>query len=38
MRQTAERALILFQKLGYEHGNDWAHWLEAEQETRSAQV
>ena len=37
-RRIAERAFILFQESGCEHGNDWSHWFEAERqinETRS---
>ncbi|MBX3332417.1 MAG: DUF2934 domain-containing protein [Nitrospira sp.] len=29
-RRIAEKAFILFQESGYEHGNDWSHWFEAE--------
>lgn len=31
-RRIAERAFILFLESGCEHGNDWAHWFEAEQQ------
>lgn len=37
-RRIAERAFILFQERGYEQGNDWAYWFEAEQQVRSTQV
>lgn len=37
-RRIAERAFILFQERGYEHGNDWAHWFEAERQIRNTQV
>lgn len=33
-RRIAERAFILFQESGYEHGNDWSHWFEAERQIR----
>jgi hypothetical protein len=31
-RRIAERAFILFQESGCEHGNDWSHWFEAERQ------
>ncbi|MDF0667860.1 MAG: DUF2934 domain-containing protein [Nitrospira sp.] len=31
-RRIAERAFILFLESGCEHGNDWSHWFEAEQQ------
>ncbi|MDF0650955.1 MAG: hypothetical protein CV081_01405 [Nitrospira sp. LK265] len=37
-RRIAERAFILFQESGCEHGNDWAHWFEAERQIKSARV
>lgn len=33
-RRVAERAFMLFQENGCEHGNDWAHWFEAERQIR----
>ena len=33
-RRVAERAFILFQESGCQHGNDWAHWFEAERQIR----
>lgn len=33
-RRVAERAFMLFQESGCEHGNDWAHWFEAERQVR----
>lgn len=33
-RRIAERAFMLFQENGCEHGNDWAHWFEAERQIR----
>lgn len=33
-RRVAERAFMLFQENGCEHGNDWAHWFEAERQVR----
>lgn len=33
-RRIAERAFILFQESGCEHGNDWAHWFEAERQIK----
>ena len=33
-RRVAERAFMLFQEHGCEHGNDWAHWFEAERQIR----
>lgn len=37
-RRIAERAFSLFQERGYEHGNDWAHWFEAERQIKNTQV
>ena len=36
-RRTEERAFILFQERGCEHGNDWAHWFEAERQIEETQ-
>lgn len=36
--RIAEQAFILFQEHGYEHGNDWAHWFEAEQQIKRPQA
>jgi hypothetical protein len=33
-RRIAERAFMLFQENGCKHGNDWAHWFEAERQIR----
>jgi hypothetical protein len=33
-RRVAERAFMLFQENGCKHGNDWAHWFEAERQIR----
>jgi hypothetical protein len=35
-RRIAERAYILFQENGCEHGNDWFHWFEAERQIKEA--
>ena len=35
-RRIAERAYILFQESGCEHGNDWFHWFEAERQIKEA--
>lgn len=35
--RIAERAFILFQERGCEHGNDWAHWFEAERQIKDTQ-
>jgi hypothetical protein len=35
-RRIAERAYILFQESGYEQGNDWFHWFEAERQIKEA--
>lgn len=37
-RRIAERAFSLFQERGYEHGNDWAHWFEAERQIKNTRV
>jgi hypothetical protein len=37
-RRIAERAFLLFQESGCEHGNDWAHWFEAEREIKDTHV
>lgn len=37
-RRIAERAYILFQESGCEHGNDWAHWFEAERQIKEIRV
>ena len=37
-RRIAERAFILFQESGCEHGNDWSHWFEAERQIKEARV
>lgn len=36
-RRISERAFILFQDRGCEHGNDWAHWFEAERQLKETQ-
>lgn len=33
-RRIAEQAFILFQESGYEHGNDWSHWFDAERQIK----
>jgi hypothetical protein len=33
-QRIAERAFMLFQESGCEHGNDWFHWFEAERADR----
>ncbi len=35
--RISEQAFILFQARGYEHGNDWAHWFEAERQIEETQ-
>ncbi|MFY4730707.1 DUF2934 domain-containing protein [Nitrospira sp. BLG_2] len=37
-RRIAERAFILFQENGCEHGNDWSHWFEAERLIKDSRV
>jgi hypothetical protein len=37
-RRIAERAFILFQESGCEHGNDWSHWFEAERQINETRV
>jgi hypothetical protein len=37
-RRIAERAFILFQESGYEHGNDWFHWFEAERQINETRM
>ncbi len=37
-RRIAERAFLLFQESGCEHGNDWSHWFEAERELKDMHV
>jgi hypothetical protein len=37
-RRIAERAFIIFQESGCEHGNDWSHWFEAERQINETQV
>lgn len=37
-RRIAERAFLLFQESGYEHGNDWSHWFEAERQIKVLRV
>ena len=34
-RRIAERAFMVYQERGYEDGNDWAHWFEAERQIRA---
>lgn len=34
-RRIAERAFILYQESGYEHGNDLEHWFEAERDFKT---
>lgn len=34
-RQIAERAYILYERSGFQDGNDLEHWLEAERQIRS---
>lgn len=34
-RRIAERAFMVYQEHGCEHGNDWAHWFEAERQIRA---
>lgn len=36
--RISERAFILFQDRGCEHGNDWAHWFEAERQNEDTQA
>jgi hypothetical protein len=37
-RRIAERAFLLYQESSGEHGNDWAHWFEAEREIKDTHV
>ncbi|HWV47720.1 MAG TPA: DUF2934 domain-containing protein [Nitrospira sp.] len=37
-RRIAEQAFTLFQESGCEHGNDWAHWFEAERQIKETQM
>lgn len=37
-RRIAERAFLLYQESGGEHGNDWSHWFEAEREIKDTRV
>ena len=37
-RRIAERAYMLFRESGYEHGNDWSHWFEAERQIKGTRV
>lgn len=37
-RNVAERAFVLFEACGREHGNDQAHWLQAEKEVLQHQL
>jgi hypothetical protein len=37
-RRIAERAYVLFQESGYEHGNDWSHWFQAERQIKDTQM
>ena len=37
-RRIEERAYILFQESGCEHGNDWFHWFEAERQVKEPRV
>lgn len=37
-RRIAERAYVLFQESGYEHGNDWSHWFQAEEQIKDTQM
>ncbi|OQW32282.1 MAG: hypothetical protein A4E19_19835 [Nitrospira sp. SG-bin1] len=37
-RRIAERAFILFQDGGCQHGNDWAHWFEAERQVNETRM
>ncbi|HEU5407265.1 MAG TPA: DUF2934 domain-containing protein [Nitrospira sp.] len=37
-RRIAEQAFTLFQESGCKHGNDWAHWFEAERQIKETQM
>lgn len=37
-RRIAERAYLLFLEEGCRHGNDWAHWFEAERQIKETRV
>ena len=37
-RRIAERAYILFQEGGCEHGNDWSDWFEAERQIKETRM
>ena len=37
-RRIAERAYILFQENGCEHGNDWSDWFEAERQIKETRM